>query len=101
MIEFKVVEDRCPGPIVNELRALVEERRVVFVRFDHELAAIRGKPRRYPEITGDAADQEVGPQAFRFQDPCQHGAGGGLAMRARHSQYMLTLQDLFTEPLRA
>ena len=36
MIKLQVIQNRRPGSIVNELRALVEEGRIVFVRFDDE-----------------------------------------------------------------
>ncbi len=37
VIEFEVVEDRDLRAVVDELRALVEERGVVFVRFNDEI----------------------------------------------------------------
>ena len=40
VIEFEVVEDRHGRAVVHELGALVEERGVVFVGFDHEVHAM-------------------------------------------------------------
>ena len=36
VVELEVVEHRGARPVVHELRALVEERRVVLVGLDHE-----------------------------------------------------------------
>ena len=36
MIELKVVEDQRPRAVVNKLGALVEERTVVLIGFDHK-----------------------------------------------------------------
>ncbi len=36
VVEFEVVQNRGARPVVDELRALVEERGVVLVGFDHE-----------------------------------------------------------------
>ena len=58
VVVFEVVEDRGARPVVHELRALVEERRVVFVGLDHEERAV-GQPRRNAEIERHAADQEA------------------------------------------
>ena len=58
VVVLEVVEDRDQRPVVHELAALVEERGVVLVGLDHELAA-RADPRRHAEVLGDAADQEA------------------------------------------
>ena len=36
-----------------------------------------------------------------FQDPRQHGRGGGLAVRAGHCQRPFVVQNIFQQPLRA
>ena len=36
VIELEIVEDQRPRAVVNELGALVEERRVVLIGLDHE-----------------------------------------------------------------
>ena len=50
VVVFEVVEDRDQRPVVDELAALVEERGVVFVGLDHELArrCPRAPTRRNP-----------------------------------------------------
>ena len=37
MIVFEVIQYHRTRPVVNELGAFVEERRIVFVRFDNEI----------------------------------------------------------------
>src|SRR5690606_6477737 len=83
-----------------ELRALVEERRVVLVGLDDEHRTVAIVTGRYFETRCDAPDQEVGRPPRLAQYPCQHGAGAGLAVRAGYSHDMLPAQDRFTEPLR-
>ena len=48
VIVFEIVEDRGARPVVDELRALVEERRVVLVGLDDEERAV-GEARRHAE----------------------------------------------------
>ena len=48
VVELEVVEDRGARPVVDELRALVEERRVVLVGLDDEERAV-GEPRGHAE----------------------------------------------------
>ena len=67
VVVFEVVEDRDRRPVVHELRALVEERGVVFVRFDDEIACPSPEPRRHAEIPRHAADQEARLAACRFE----------------------------------
>ena len=59
VVELEVVQDRGPGTVMDELRALVEERGVVLVGFDHEVGR-RREPRRDAEVLRHAADQEAG-----------------------------------------
>ncbi len=99
VIEFEVVQDRGARPVVDELRALVEERRVVFVGLDHEEARI-GEPRRYAEVQRHPADQEAGIHAGVFEQPRQHRRRGGLAVRAGHREHPFAVQHMFPEPLR-
>ncbi len=65
VIEFEVVQDRGARPVVDELRALVEEGGVVLVGLDHEEARI-GEPRRNAEVQRHAADQEARIQPARL-----------------------------------
>jgi hypothetical protein len=57
VVVFEVVEDRGKRPVVHELRALVEERGVVLVRFDDE-ERVAAEPRARVEIGGHAADEK-------------------------------------------
>ena len=57
VVEFEVVQDRRARPVVQELGALVEKRRVVLVRLDHERPAAQA--RRDAEVLRHAADQKA------------------------------------------
>src|ERR1035437_1090509 len=56
VIEFEIVDDGDFGLVMDELAALVEERRVVFVALDDKPFAVR-EPRALTEIVRDATDQ--------------------------------------------
>ena len=58
VVVLEVVEHHGARPVVHELGALVEERRVVLVRLDDEEGA-RAEARAQPEIGRHAADQEA------------------------------------------
>src|SRR5688572_4535956 len=100
MIELNIVEDGRAGAVVNELRALVEKRGVVLVRLNDEEAGL-GVARRDRKVVRHAANEEARVQPGALQYPREHGRHRGLAMRTRHSEYMLTLQCVFGEPLGA
>ena len=57
VIELEVVDDGDLRQVMDELAALVEERRVVFVAFDDEPFAVR-EARALAEIVRDAADED-------------------------------------------
>ncbi|MNV52305.1 hypothetical protein D3C71_1443890 [compost metagenome] len=101
VVVFQVVQDGGARAVMDKLRTLVEEGRVVFVRLDHEGTARGVVAGRHVQVRRHAADQEVGRQARGFQYPGQHRAGGGLAMRARHCQHVRARQDVVAQPLRA
>ena len=82
MIVFEIVEDRGARSVVDELRALVEERRVVFVSLDDEMRAA-AEPRRDIEIAGHAADQKSRIEARVLEYPRQHARSGRLAVGTR------------------
>src|SRR5690606_59608 len=63
MVVFEIVQDGRTRTIMHELRTLVEECRVVFVRFNHEVRFRGIVTRRYFKIMGDSTDQEVGRHA--------------------------------------
>ena len=107
MVEFEVVQHRRARAVVNELAALVEKRRVVFVGLNHEGVA-RAQPRRHAKVQRHAADQKAGLQASAFQYPGQHGGGGGFAVRAGNGQHVAwaggvvrrVVQHMAGQPLR-
>ncbi|MCY1176840.1 hypothetical protein D9M73_171270 [compost metagenome] len=100
VIELKVVQDCRARAVMDELRALVEERTVVFVGFDDEEGCIT-QACRHREVLRYAADQEARGHACMLQHPGQHAAGGGLAVRTGNGQHPTTLQHVIGQPLRA
>ena len=82
VVEFEIVEDRRARPVVDELRALVEERRVVLVGLDHEERTV-AVPRGNTEVDGNAADQEARLEASAIEDVRKHRRSRRLAVRAR------------------
>ena len=99
VVEFEVVQYRRAGAVVHKLAALVEERGVVLVCFDHKVAG-RAQARGHAEVQRHPADQKTRLQAGAFQNPCEHGGGGGFAMGASHCQNVPSLQHVFSQPLR-
>src|SRR3546814_13387239 len=65
VVVFEIVEDRDARTVVHELRALVEERGVVLVRFDHERLA-PPQPSRHPALPRHPRSEEprVGHRVF-------------------------------------
>ena len=106
MVELQVVEHRRARPVMHELAALVEERRVVLVCLDHEQRSLvrfngRAQSCRHAEIQRHAADQKARRAAAVLQNPGQHRCGRGLAMGAGHRQHVAARQHLLGQPLRA
>jgi membrane peptidoglycan carboxypeptidase len=62
VVELEVVQHDRARPVMDELRPLVEEGRVVLVGLDHEELRI-GEPRRYREVMRDTAHEEARVQA--------------------------------------
>src|SRR3546814_8343053 len=85
----QIVQNGRARAVRNEFGALVEEGRIVFIGLDDEQWTLGLVARRNLQIIGDAANQEVGSPARRLEYPGQHGAAGGFAVCAGHSQYML------------
>ena len=71
VIVFKVVQNDRAGTIVHKLAALIEEGRVIFIGFDHEVFRF-GQTGRVSEILRNTADQKTGIQSAVFQNPDQH-----------------------------
>jgi hypothetical protein len=85
VVELDVREHRGNGPVVQELRPLVEEGGVVLVALDDDPAAV-SQPVVALEVLQDAADHEGGVAPGGVQDPGEEGRGRGLAVGARHHQ---------------
>ena len=99
VIKFQIIENHGAGAVVNKLAALVKEGGVVFIRFHHKKRRLP-QSRRHPEIAGHTANQVTGIQARIFQDPGQHGTGGGFAMGAGHRQHPAPGKHHFFQQLR-
>ena len=56
---------------------------------------------RNPKIQRHPANQKAGVAPGAFQNPGQHGGGGGFAVGAGYGQHMAALQNVFGQPLRA
>ena len=84
VVELDVVDDGDVGQVLQELRRLVEERAVVFVAFDDEVAARADAVARAlrSEIERDAADQHRRIEAAMRQQPPGQRRGRRLAVRA-------------------
>ena len=81
VVELDVVDDGDVGQVLQELRGLVEERAVVLVPLDHELAAA-ADPVAALEVLGDAADEHARIGAAVRQQPAGQRRRGRLAVRA-------------------
>ena len=84
VVEFEIVEHQGARPVVHKFRPLVEERRVVLVCLDDKKPPAT-EPRADREIGRHATDQEPRRESRIFENPRQHAAGRGLAMRAGNS----------------
>ncbi len=100
VIELKVVEDQRAWAVMHELGALVEERAVVFIRFNHKERAV-AQTRGDVEIPRYAADHEARLVAAGFEDPGRHTGGGGFAVRPGNGDNPAVAQDKIMQPLRA
>ncbi len=100
VIEFQIIEDGGARPVMDELAALVEEGGVVLVRLHHEERRV-AEPGGHAEVARHATDQIARRQAGVFQNPRQHGAGGGLAVGAGHRQHPASGQHHLGEHLGA
>src|SRR4029077_5742253 len=99
MIEFEVVQYCSAATVMNELRSLVEEGGVVFVRLDNEERRLP-EPRGDGKVFGHSADQEARRAARALQDPGEHGRYGGLAVGSCDAQNVPTGEHIVGKPLR-
>ena len=81
VVVLDVVDDGDVGQVLQELRGLVEERAVVLVPFDHELAAAADAVAA-AEVVGDAADEHARIGAAVRQQPAGQRRRRRLAVRA-------------------
>ena len=101
MIELHVSEDQRIGKVVQELRTLVEEGRVVLVALDDERA--RGAQLKAgAEVLRHAADQERRLERRIFArgnlvNPRQHAGGGGFAVRAGDDERLAAGEELLAQ----
>src|SRR4029077_9354801 len=79
MVILEVVQSQRARMVVHELRAFVEERRVVLVRLDDEVRS-RAAARAHTEVRRHATDEKPGVAAGVLQDPRQERCGRGLAV---------------------
>ena len=92
VIELDVVQQKRIGVVVQELRAFIEERRVVFVALDHELRPVP-ELEILIEIERDPANDHARIASRRFQQPGHQRRGRGLAVRSGHHDGMLLLDE--------
>ena len=102
VIKFQIIQDRGFRTVVNKLAALVEKRRVVFIRFDDKklgFLVATGQACRNTEVHRHAAYQKARIVAGIFENPRQHSRSGRLAMGTGDGKHPLTLQDMLAYPL--
>ena len=99
MIELQIIQDRGPGLVMNEFRALVAKRGVVFVGLDHKEGGV-GQPGRNAKALRHTANEKRRIQSGFFQNPRQQCRGGGLAVRSGHPQHPPSPKDILSKPLR-
>ena len=101
MVELDVVDDGDVGQILQELRGLVEERAVVFVALDDEVAPLPHAVARamVAEIPGDAADEHARVDAGMRQHPAGQRRRRGLAVRAGQHDRARPPQELLANGL--
>ncbi len=100
VIVFEIVQDQRARPVMHELGALVEERRVVLVGLDHEEAAV-GMARRHAEIQRHAADEEARREPGVIEDPREHRRRAGLAVRAGDREHEAVREHMIAQPFGA
>ena len=81
------------GKVMHELRTFVEERGVVLVAFENELAAL-GHGEAGAEVLGNSADEKRWLASRHVEDPGQHRCRRRLAMGAGDGQHLPAAQKL-------
>ena len=103
VVEFQIVQNRRARAVMHEFTAFIEKSRIVFIGFNDEglVGTHRAQSRRHTKIQRHTTDQKPRLQTRVFQNPRQHGGGGGFAVRSGYRQHMATAQHVFRQPLRA
>ena len=86
--------------VVQEFRAAIEERGVVFVALDDELFPAAQAIAAVAKIGNDSANQKIGAAAGGVKNPGEHGGGGRLAVGARDDDRGVPGNEKFLEQLR-
>ena len=87
------------GQVVDELRALVEKRGVVFVALDHEMLRVV-QARALAEILRDAADHVGGIEPGALQDPGEQRGRRRFSVRAGDDEVVFSAQEELLQRLR-
>ena len=99
VIELDVADEEVPRLVVQELRAAVEERRVVLVALEHEVRP-GAPPIAAAEVLHLAADEEARVAARVEQQPGRQRRGRRLAVRAGDDDGGLSRQQVLPHRLR-
>src|SRR5690242_13193615 len=99
MIELEIIQNRGPGTVMDELRALVEERSVVLIRFYYEKRGV-GMARGDGKVHRYAADEKSRLASGALENPGDHRRNGGLTVRTRDGEDVAAGQHMLGKPLR-
>src|SRR5437773_460607 len=99
VIELDIADDGALRQVMNELAALVEKRRVVFIPLDDEPLAVR-EPRALRQIVREAADEVTRIQPVMLEHPGQQTRGRGLAVRARDDDGAFAANEKLAQQIR-
>src|ERR1700722_3299433 len=99
VVEFEIVDDGDFRQIVDELAALVEKRRVVFVALDDEPFAVR-EPRALRKIVRDAADEKTWVKSVVLEHPREQRSRRCLAVRSRNNNRAFSANEKFLQQFR-
>src|SRR6188508_1729185 len=93
VVELEIIEDRSARMVMHELCALVEEGRVVLVRFYDKVLRVAGRGAG-AEVIRHATNQESRCKTRIFENPRKDRAGGRLPVSACHRQHPAVAQHL-------
>ena len=98
VVELDVVHHHAFGQVVEELGALVEEGRVVFIAFEDVDVGVR-EMRSAAKVFRQAADHETGIAPGVPKQPRQHRGGGRFPVRAADDEVPLPAQEMLLHHL--